>query len=46
MVLLIHVSRGYCRTVEKLQDDMAHFSIENLTSYCCTVDPGSSLRSR
>eukprot|EP00439_Symbiodinium_sp_Y106_P007963 s904_g1.t1 len=38
MVLLIHVSRGYCRTVEKLQDDMAHFSIENLTSYCCTVD--------
>ncbi|CAE7695844.1 unnamed protein product [Symbiodinium sp. CCMP2592] len=38
LFLIIHVSRGYCRTVEKLQDDMAHFSIENLTSYCCTVD--------
>lgn len=38
MVLLIHAGRGYCRKIAKLQEDMAHFNIENLTSYCCTVD--------
>ncbi|CAE7287684.1 unnamed protein product, partial [Symbiodinium sp. KB8] len=37
MVLLIHAGRGYCRKIAKLQEDMAHFNIENLTSYCCTV---------
>ena len=44
--LTAHMGRDYCRTIEKVRDDIAAFSVDKLVSWCCCVghkDPASGL---
>ncbi|CAE7577346.1 UGT80B1 [Symbiodinium necroappetens] len=44
--LTAHMGRDYCRTIEKVRDDIAAFSVDKLVSWCCCVghkDPASGM---
>ena len=45
--LTAHMGRGYCRTIERVRDEIAEFSVDKLVSWCCCVghkDPASGVR--
>ena len=45
--LTAHMGRGYCRTIGRVRDEIAEFSVDKLVSWCCCVghkDPASGAR--